>query len=84
MNCEDIASSTADCLGRFLHELQAETGWPTELILAGAHGRIAALMLQHLGGQDTAKICEDMAGRMRAFPSATVMMLARAIPAGSA
>ena len=53
--------------GRFLFEMQEETGWPTWLIFAGVHGHITALMVQNMGPQDAAAICERAARRMRGF-----------------
>lgn len=81
---QDIANAVAERLGRFLFDMQEETGWPTALILAGTHAQITALMVQNMGPGNAAVICENAARRMRDFPSFALMALAGATPAGRA
>ena len=81
---QNIANDVGQRLGRFLLEMQEETGWPTWLIFAGVHGHITALMVQNMGPQDAAAICERAAQRMRGFSSLAEMALAGATPAGQA
>lgn len=76
---QKIADEVGQRLGRFLFEMQEATDWPTWVILAGAHAHVTGLMLQNMGPQDAAAICERAGQRIR-----DLSPLAFAAPAGRA
>lgn len=81
---QDQTDEAADMVREALVAIQKATGLPTEAILAGAHGTVAALMVKHLGGPMTAATCERTADFVRHLPSLAACSLARATPRGRA
>ena len=80
----DIANQIADAVERYLVDLQAATGVPTAVLLAGAHAGLVVTMAAELGGPMTAQACERAAARVRHLPSLAACSLAFAAPAGRA
>lgn len=69
-------------LAHMIADLQQEHGVSSLLILAAVHGIITALMLEELGPDQTASICQRASDRIAGLSS--LSDLARAIPAGRA
>lgn len=79
----EAAQNIAEVVGDFLDGLIAE-GIPAELVLAGAHAQIIAMMTTRLGGPMTASSCERAADRFRHMPSLDALALLSTPPAGRA
>lgn len=69
-------------LAHMIADLQQEHGLSSLLILAAAHGIITARMLEELGPEQTASICQRASDRISVTSS--LPDLARAVPAGRA
>lgn len=79
-----VADEASELTAQALVAIQNQTGIPTDLLLAGAHATLVAMMTTHLGGPMAAETCERAANSVRHLPSLAACSLAGVTPKGRA
>ena len=79
-----VAAQCADYIRASALTFQRETGAPIDVVLAGAHGQIVAMMILALGGPAVAQELRRIADLVEASEAPTDTGLAFASPAGTA
>ncbi|WP_204247969.1 hypothetical protein [Cereibacter sphaeroides] len=80
----EAASWVAEAVRTLLGDIRAETGWPAEVILSGAHAEVVTLLAMSVGGPVAASMAEQSADRVRSLPSLGAVILGMTPVAGSA
>lgn len=83
MSEQDIEDA-AKYVGSFIKAMCEPDGLPVNVVLAGAHAEVVALMVLSLGGTQTAEVLRRSATQIESNPSLSDLSLAMAEPAGQA